>query len=591
MRFVQFKMALFLYATSIVANAPDPEACREVRFADIGWTDVSATTAVAAEIFSALGYNTSVSVLSLPVTFAGLENGDVDVFLGNWMPAQRADIEPYLARNGIEILSQNLQGAKYTLAVPQYVYDAGLKDFRNIAQFRKELNGKIYGIEPGNDGNGILLDLIEENTYGLKNFDLVESSEQGMLVSVKKAYANNEWVVFLGWAPHPMNAHMKLAYLNGGDDHFGANFGASTVHTIVRKNYEANCPNAARLLKQIEFTVESENTLMAGILTEKLSPQDSAQKWLRNNQTAWKPWVSSINSITGRPANVALKLYLKELEPSDNLLHYRLPLGAWVAYFFNTQIKYFADFLHNVSEILEGGIDALTGALSRIPFYILILAIAALVYLLHRNILLSTATTLGLLLIVNFELWQESIETLVLVLLATSISASIGIPLGVVAAKKPLFYKLLRPILDLMQTVPTFVYLIPTLMLFGLGVVPGLVSTIIFSMPAPIRLTNLALQNFPVPLREAALGLGATKLRTLFNVELPYIKSSIVAGISQCVMLSLSMVVIAAMVGADGLGVSVVRALNTVNIQLGFEAGLAIVILAIILDRTVSRES
>jgi glycine betaine/proline transport system permease protein len=193
---------------------------------------------------------------------------------------------------------------------------------------------------------------------------------------------------------------------------------------------------------------------------------------------------------------------------------------------------------------------------------------------------------LSLLLVVNLGLWEETMQTLTLVVFSTLLCMIIGVPVGIAAAHRPWLYTVVRPILDLMQTIPTFVYLIPALILFGLGVVPGLVATAIFAIAAPIRLTHLGVTSVPKPLMEAGIAFGASKWQLLTKVELPHALPTIMAGLTQCIMLSLSMVVIAALVGADGLGKPVVRALNTVNIAKGFEAGLAIVIMAILLDRT-----
>jgi glycine betaine/proline transport system permease protein len=214
-----------------------------------------------------------------------------------------------------------------------------------------------------------------------------------------------------------------------------------------------------------------------------------------------------------------------------------------------------------------------------------VLALAALAFALRRSWRLSLGVLLGLAFIINQGLWKETIETLVLVVAATACSMAIGVPIGIWAAHSQRVYRVVRPILDLMQTLPTFVYLIPVLILFGLGIAPGLIVTIIFAAPAPIRLTWLGITSVPKPLLEAGQSFGATKRQLLWKVELPSALPTIMAGLTQCIMLSLSMVVIAALIGANGLGRPVVRALNSVNIPLGLEAGLAIVILAIILDR------
>jgi glycine betaine/proline transport system permease protein len=209
---------------------------------------------------------------------------------------------------------------------------------------------------------------------------------------------------------------------------------------------------------------------------------------------------------------------------------------------------------------------------------------AALAHFIHANGA-DRIRRLSFLLILNLGYWQETMETLAQVMFATLVCVVIGVPLGIVAAHKPMFYTAMRPVLDLMQTVPTFVYLIPTLTLFGLGVVPGLISTVVFAIAAPIRLTYLGICDVPQELMDAGKAFGCSRRQLLSRIELPHAMPSIAAGITQCIMLSLSMVVIAALVGADGLGKPVVNALNTADIALGFEAGLAIVLLAIMLDR------
>ena len=267
----------------------------------------------------------------------------------------------------------------------------------------------------------------------------------------------------------------------------------------------------------------------------------------------------------------------------------KIPIGygmKLVVEFLNT---YFSWLFNGISYVLGGGIDFFVDALQAIPAPLLILFVAALAWWLHRSWRLGLLIALGLLLIVNLGYWKETTETLALVVAATAISMAIGVPVGIAAAHRPRLYAALRPVLDMMQTIPTFVYLIPTLILFGLGVVPGLISTIVFAVPAPIRLTQLGVAGVPRQLREAGEAFGATPRQLLRKIELPYALPTIMEGLTQTIMLSLSMVVIAALVGADGLGKPVVRALNTVNIERGFEAGLAIVIVAIVLDRICRR--
>jgi glycine betaine/proline transport system permease protein len=267
------------------------------------------------------------------------------------------------------------------------------------------------------------------------------------------------------------------------------------------------------------------------------------------------------------------------------LTEHKIPLGSWVKSFVDLLNEHAQAGFDLVSLVIGTGIDGLTFLLLAVPPLLLIALFAAAAYLLHRSIGLAVFALLAMLLVANLGYWQATLETLSLVICSTLVAVLIGIPVGIAAAHRPWLYTALRPVLDLMQTIPTFVYLIPTLVLFGLGTVPGLISTVVFSLPAPIRLTHLGLSSVPTQLYEAGKAFGATKRQLLFKVELPYAFPTIMAGVTQCIMLSLSMVVIAALVGADGLGKPVVRALNTVNIGMGFEAGAAIVVLAIVLDR------
>jgi glycine betaine/proline transport system permease protein len=273
----------------------------------------------------------------------------------------------------------------------------------------------------------------------------------------------------------------------------------------------------------------------------------------------------------------------------------KLPIGPWsksVVDWLTDNVDFVFDFIAN---ILSASIDAMlfvlqgpflddTPAESFYPLF-MILLFSLVAWVMRRSLGVVAFTFLGLLLIYNQGYWKETMETLALVLAATCVCMVIGLPIGIACARRPWLYAGVRPVLDLMQTIPTFVYLIPALILFGLGMVPGLIATVIFAIAAPIRLTRLGIISTPPSLVEAAVAFGATPMQVLRKVELPFAMPQIMAGLTQTIMLSLSMVVIAALVGASGLGVPVVRALNTVNIARGFEAGLCIVILAIILDR------
>ncbi len=267
------------------------------------------------------------------------------------------------------------------------------------------------------------------------------------------------------------------------------------------------------------------------------------------------------------------------------LTEHKIPLGDWISAFVDFLNEYAAGFFDLVSEVLGFLIEGATDLMLWTPPLVLIAIFAVIAKVLHRGWALPIATVASLALVINLGYWEATVQTLALVIFATVICLLIGVPIGIAAAHRPWLYTAIRPVLDLMQTIPTFVYLIPTLILFGLGVVPGLISTVIFALPAPVRLTYLGVSSVPKALLEAGDAFGATRRQLLWKVELPHATPTIMAGLTQCIMLSLSMVVIAALVGADGLGKPVVRALNTVNIEKGFEAGLAIVIVAILLDR------
>lgn len=577
-----------LTSAAAASATGEPMSCQLVRFSDVGWTDVTATTALVSQLLRTIGYSPTITVLSVPVTFASLHNNDIDVFLGNWMPAQEADRSRYVNDGSVEVIGANLTGAKYTLAVPAYTYAAGLKDFKDIQRFAPALNNSIYGIEPGNDGNRHVLEMLKQNQFGLGDFKLIESSEQGMLAQVERAYREKNPVVFLAWEPHPMNMRFALEYLSGGDEVFGPNFGGATIYTVSRRGYSTECPNIGRLLRNLKFSLRGESEMMAAILDLHEAPEIAATEWLKANPTAAKAWLDGVLTFDGHPAGAAVTQATRPPRPGGFeqwIVAHKIPVGDAMAVAID-YIKTHGTFLFDgISIVIRGLVNGVTALLRTLPAPALIVAVAALAWALRRSIALAAFVALALLFILNQGYWLATIETLALVMVATVASAAIGVPLGIAAAHRPRLFAALRPVLDLMQTLPTFVYLIPTLVLFGLGVVPGLISTVIFALPAPIRLTHLGISSVPKPLIEAGEAFGATPMQLLWKVELPSAAPTIVAGITQCIMLSLSMVVIAALVGAGGLGVPVVRALNSVQVGMGFEAGFTIVLLAIILDR------
>jgi len=288
---------LCLFSTQ--AFAADAPSCRLVRFADPGWTDIAATTGVASTILTALGYETDTKMLSVAVTYSALSTGDIDVFLGYWHPTMEADLKPYADEGTVETVRINLEGAKYTLAVPQTLFDEGLQHFSDIARFGERLNFSIHGIEPGNDGNRTVLSMLESNAYDLGNFTLIESSESAMLAEVEAKIAEGEAVVFLAWEPHPMNMRLPLAYLSGGDEFFGPNKGGAHVGTNVRQGYREECPNIGRFLTNLEFTLEMENTMMDAILNDGVEPGDAARTWLQNNPDRLDQWLEGVTTFAG----------------------------------------------------------------------------------------------------------------------------------------------------------------------------------------------------------------------------------------------------------------------------------------------------
>ncbi len=289
------------------AHAADPETCNTVRFSDVGWTDITATTALTSTVLNAMGYEATAQLLSVPVTYSSLKNGDIDVFLGNWMPTMEADIAPYREDGSVETVRTNLEGAKYTLAVNAAAAALGIANFADIVTHADALDESIYGIEPGNDGNRLIQDMIDNNAFGLEDFKVVESSEQGMLAQVARAGKRDEPVVFLGWEPHPMNANFDLTYLEGGDDFFGPDLGGATVATNVRAGYTTECANVGKLLSNLEFSLAMENEVMGAILDEGMEPLDAAGAWLAANPVVLDTWLDGVESADGGSALETVK--------------------------------------------------------------------------------------------------------------------------------------------------------------------------------------------------------------------------------------------------------------------------------------------
>ena len=305
------KSALLASAVAFAfAGSAYAQGCDKVIFSDVGWTDITAITAATSLIVEALGYETETKVLSVPVTYAGLAEGDIDVFLGNWMPTMEADIAPYRDAGTVETVRTNLEGAKYTLATNQAGAALGIKDFADIAANSDALEGKIFGIEPGNDGNRLILSMIETDAFGLKGFEVIESSEQGMLAEVARA-GSDAPIIFLGWEPHPMNANFKMTYLTGGDDYFGPNLGGAIVATNVRAGYVTECPNVGKLLTNLAFTLPMENEIMAAILNDGTDPLEAAKAWMKANPAAIDGWLEGVTTKDGGDAKAAVMAALQ----------------------------------------------------------------------------------------------------------------------------------------------------------------------------------------------------------------------------------------------------------------------------------------
>lgn len=288
------------------AQAADPASCRLVRMSDPGWADITSTNAMLGLVLEGLGYKQKVDTLSVPVTFESLKNGQLDVFLGNWMPAQERFVKPLTDAGSLVVIRRNLDGIRFTLAVPDYVANAGIKDFADLAANADKFEKKIYGIESGAPGNQNIQKMIDANDFGLKDWTLVESSEQGMLSQVEKAKRTGKWTVFLAWEPHPMNAKYAPGYLSGGDKYFGANYGAASVYTVTRRGFSQDCPNLARLLQQLTFDVGIENAIM-GAMADGMAPEKAARAELKKRPELIKQWLEGVETADGKPGLEAVQ--------------------------------------------------------------------------------------------------------------------------------------------------------------------------------------------------------------------------------------------------------------------------------------------
>ena len=296
-------IAAILSAAAVVPwtapQAAEPSSCMQVRMADPGWTDIDATNAIAGFVLGALGYRQNISNLSVPITYEGLKKSQVDVFLGNWMPAQGPLVRPFVDSHSIDVLHANLTNAKFTLAVPDYVAAAGVHTFADLAKYADKFDDKIYGIEPGAPANQNISKMIGDKAFGLGDWKLVASSETGMLTQVARAVRDKRWIVFLAWEPHLMNTEFHLTYLSGGDAYFGPNYGGATVNTVARVGFAKECTNLGRLFKQMTFNVDLENQIIANVLQNKVNVNTAARDALKAHPQLLAPWLDGVTTASG----------------------------------------------------------------------------------------------------------------------------------------------------------------------------------------------------------------------------------------------------------------------------------------------------
>ncbi len=298
---------LMLTGTALLtgtASAAEPASCKNVRLGVVNWTDVIATSAMTQVLLDDLGYSVKQTSASQQIIFAGIRDQRLDMFLGYWNPLMTQTITPFVEQKQVRVLAEpSLKDARATLAVPTYLADKGLKSFADIAKFKKELGGKLYGIEPGSGANTQIKDMIAKNRFGLGDFQLVESSEAGMLSAVTRAVKRNEAIVFFGWAPHPMNVNQDMTYLSGSEDALGPNEGMATVWTVTAPDYASRCPNVDKLLGNLTFTAADESRMMQPLLEHK-DAFDSARQWLKDHPQDRQRWLQGVTTFDGKPAAI-----------------------------------------------------------------------------------------------------------------------------------------------------------------------------------------------------------------------------------------------------------------------------------------------
>ena len=286
----------------------DESSCSTVKMADPGWSDIAATNAITGLLLDGMGYKTKVDTLAVPIAYGGLKDGQLDVFLGNWMPAQQGFYDKFIATGDVTQLAKNLEGTEFTLAVPDYVWEAGVHNFSDLNKFADKFSKKIYGIGSGAPANQSLQEIIKNNEFDLGEWKLVESSEQAMLAEVNRNVKRQSFVAFLGWTPHPMNVQIKgMRYLKGGEKYFGD---TGSVYTLTRKGYAQACPNVAKLLTNLSFTLDMENSIMAEVAGKKVNNTQAAKAWIKANPAVLEKWLDGVKTIDDKDALAAVKAKL-----------------------------------------------------------------------------------------------------------------------------------------------------------------------------------------------------------------------------------------------------------------------------------------
>jgi glycine betaine/proline transport system substrate-binding protein len=296
---------VFSWAIPPVSRADEPAACATVRMAEPGWNDLAFTTGVGSVLLDALGYEPRSTLLGIDVIYQSLANKDLDLFLGYWDPAMVQYFAPHKESGAVETVRKNLEGAKYTFAVPTYAWEAGVKDAADLARFADQFDHKMYGIEPGS--NQLMIDVAKDPAFKVTDWEIVESSEQGMLAEVARKTKNKEFILFQGWAPHPMNVMFDFKYLTGLDKYYGQDYGAATVSTQVRKGYLGECPNVGRLLNNLVFDIAFENKGMGYLINDGMKPEDAAVKAIKEEPQRLDAWLAGVTTLDGKPGLQAVR--------------------------------------------------------------------------------------------------------------------------------------------------------------------------------------------------------------------------------------------------------------------------------------------